>query len=233
MTKRALAGVVLPACLAWGCMTYDTRSDVSYDGPRVYSGTRLAASQAADQFMNLNLPWVMLFGIDLPFCLVADTLLLPWTIPEEIERREALRQSLQTADERPSVISIAPGTEPLTAARELFEECVERLQRYNPLLTDCFAHDARIFYHEGEPRMLTGAEYKPRIRAAVAEFQSRGEYVTWRRPRYLPLPDAERVRIEVDRSSSERGDLGKLELLVGPGPNGGWRIVELRGASWR
>jgi hypothetical protein len=181
--------------------------------------------------MNLNLPWVLLFGIDLPFCLVADTLLLYWTIPEEIERNEALRQALQTAEERKSVISVEAGTSPVAAAKQLFEACVERLQRYDPLFTECFSQDARIFYDEGEPRMLTGAEYKPRIRAAVAEFQSRGEFVTWRQPRYLP--EGERVRIEVERSSSERGELGRLTLLVAPTSDGGWRVVEMRGAAWR
>ena len=197
----------------------------------MYSGTRLAAAQAGDQFMNLNLPWVMLFGLDLPFCLVADTLLLPWTIPEEIERAEVLRQDLQTTEERGSVISVEAGTRPIAAAKQLFDACVERLHRYNPLLTDCFSQDARIFYDEGEPRMLTGAEYKPRIRAAIAEFQSRGEFVTWRRPRYVP--EGERVRIEVERSSSERGELGTLTLLVAPTPDSGWRIIEMRGARWR
>jgi uncharacterized protein YceK len=227
MTKSALALLLLLS----GCMTYDTRTDGGYDGPRVYSGTRLAASQAGDQFMNLNLPWVLLFGIDLPFCLVADTLLLYWTIPEEIERNEALRQAMQTAEERKSVISVEAGTSPVAAAKQLFETCVKRLQRYDPLFTDCFSQDARIFYDEGEPRMLTGAEYKPRIRAAVAEFQSRGEFVTWRQPRYLP--EGERVRIEVERSSSERGELGRLTLLVAPTSDGGWRVVEMRGAAWR
>lgn len=229
MRKRAL-GLVL--CLAaTGCMTWDTRSDPGYDGPRVYSGTRLAASQAGQQFMNLNLPWVLLFGLDLPLCMVADTLLLPWTIPEEVVRRETLEAQLQTSEERPSAVSLAPGTAPVAAAQQLFDECVERLERYNPLLTDCFAHDARIFYATGEPRLLTGQEFKPRIRAAIADFQRRGEFITWRRPRYVPAGD--NVRIEVQRSSSERGELGELVVLVGPGSDGGWRILEMRGTDWR
>ncbi len=214
-----------------GCMTWDTRSDAGYDGPRLYSGTRVAAAQAGDQFMNLNLPWVLLFTLDLPLCLVADTLLLPWTIPEEVERREALDQKLQTGNERPSVIRVGPDTPPLEAATELFEECVERLERYDPLLTDCFSQDARVFYEEGEPRMLTGAEFKTRVRRALADFQRLGEFVTWRKPAFHE--EGGRVRIDVDRSSSERGDLGRLSLVAARTADGGWRIVEVRGASWR
>ncbi len=227
MTKPALALLLLLS----GCMTYDTRTDGGYDGPRVYSGTRLAAAQAGDQFMNLNLPWVMLFGLDLPFCLVADTLLLPWTIPEEIERAKVLRQDLQTTDERGSVISVVAGTPPVAAAKQLFDACVERLHRYNPLLTDCFSQDARIFYDEGEPRMLSGSEYKKRVRAVLAEFQWHGDFVTWRDAQYAQ--EGDRVRIEVERSSSERGEAGHVTLWAAPGTDEGWRFVEVRGARWR
>jgi uncharacterized protein YceK len=230
MTKRAPA--LLFAALLCGCMTYDTRSDAAYDGPRIYSGTRLAASQVGHHFMNLNVPWVLIYGVDLPFSFVADTVLLPVTITEERRRRAELTEKLQTAEERPSVISVRPGTPPVDAAKMLFEACVQKLERYDPLLTDCFSTSARIHYDTGEPRILTGAQYKHRVRRALAVFQTRSEFVTWRHARYT-AEDAN-VRIEVDRSSSERGELGTLVLLAGPtGEDRGWRILEMLGATWR
>jgi len=230
------SSIVLVALLALavssgGCMTWDTRTDPGYDGPRIYSGTRLAAQQAGQQFWRLNLAWVLLFGIDIPLSFVADTLLLPVTIPEERERRATLAERMQMRDERPSPIAVAPGTHPVKAAKQLFEACVELLERYNPLLTDCFAQDARIFFDEGDPHMLTGAEYKERLRAAVAEFQQNSEFVTWRRARYAQ--EGDRVRIDVERSSSERGDSGEVTFWAARGEDEGWRFVELRGARWR
>jgi len=219
------------ALVSAGCMTWETRSDRGYDGPRIYSGTRLAARQAGQQFWRLNLAWVLIFGIDIPLSFVADTILLPLTIPEERARSAAESERMQIQDERPSPVKLAADTPPLEAAKQLFETCAKLLERYDPLLTDCFAIEARIFFDEGEPRMLSGAEYKQRVRAALADFQNNSDFVTWRGARYQQ--EADRVRIEVERSSSERGDTGHVTLWAARGEDEGWRFVEIRGARWR
>ena len=79
--------------------------------------------------------------------------------------------------------------------------------------------------------MLSGAEYKKRLRAVVAEFQQNGDFVTWRYARYAQ--DGDRVRIDVERSSSERGDTGHVTLWAAAGADQGWRFVEIRGGRWR
>ena len=229
--NRSVVLVSLLALASTGCMTWETRSDRGYDGPRVYSGTRLAAQQAGQQLLRFNLAWVLLFGIDIPLSFVADTILLPVTIPEERARRAAEAGRMQIRDERPSPITVPASTHPIDAAKRLFEECVRLLERHNPLLTDCFAQEARIFYDEGEPRMLSGSEYKKRLRAVLAEFQQNGDFVTWRHATYAQSGD--RVRIDVERSSSERGETGHVTLWAAPGTDEGWRFVEIRGARWR
>jgi len=226
-TLTTLAAVVL----ATGCMTIDTRSDRNYDGPRIYSGTRVAARQTGEAILEYQLGWLVLFGLDVPLSFVADTLLLPVTIGEERRRRSEQAERLQVGDERPPPVEIAAGSDPIAAAKRVFEACLGRLQRYNPLMTDCFSLEARVFYVEGTPTMLTGEEYRPRVRAQLAEMQARNEFFTWRDPEFAV--DGDRVRVDVQRASSERGDLGELSLWISPDARGAWRIVEVRGARWR
>ena len=74
---RAAGVWLLAACVGSGCMTIDTRRNVSYEGPRTFSGSRASLGYIGDGFLSLSIPLMLIFMVDLPFSLVADTLLLP------------------------------------------------------------------------------------------------------------------------------------------------------------
>ena len=82
---RVVRSLLVPL-LALGlsaCMTFDTRTNPGYGGPRVYSGVREDLALLRNAFLSLDLPLLFMFTLDLPLCLVADTALLPLTIAEE------------------------------------------------------------------------------------------------------------------------------------------------------
>lgn len=67
-----------------GCATFGTIDKASPGSPKVYSGTRLDVYAITDNGVALRRfpaapPRYPL--LDLPFCLVADTMLLPLTVP--------------------------------------------------------------------------------------------------------------------------------------------------------
>jgi len=77
----------VPAALLAGCATLETlqqESPRAWNGPersipRLYSGT-------AFDFVLLSFPNESFALLDLPFSLVADTLVLPWTIYTQLAR---------------------------------------------------------------------------------------------------------------------------------------------------
>jgi uncharacterized protein YceK len=92
----------LPTCVLCGllltaCMTVDTRRDDQYDGTRVYSGTLADLQLIGVSFMEGSYHWFLASLMDLPFSLLADTLLLPVTIPEEAARSARSRASRPSA----------------------------------------------------------------------------------------------------------------------------------------
>ena len=109
--KRSAPGVVLFASLTLGCGTIASRSMSSPEwDTTVYGGTCLDASMIG---IGVSAPFsgneggigflLLPFGlVDLPFSIVADTLILPWTIPEQFgSRREdfhALVAAIEAGD---------------------------------------------------------------------------------------------------------------------------------------
>jgi len=75
----------------------------------------------------------------------------------------------------------------------------------------------------GHPPMR-GSEYKPLLRDALSQDASAGEMIEWRDPDYSA--EGERVRVSVKRARSDNPSRVPVALLVGPGPDGGWRILE-------
>ena len=101
---RRIAPVVV--LLLAGCMTIMTRQEPDLS-PRVYGGTTIDLKCV----VSLEaLPWNGLCLLDLPFSLVADTLLLPLTIPE------------QSALNRKEGFIVAGAKGDMARARELIEE---------------------------------------------------------------------------------------------------------------
>jgi uncharacterized protein YceK len=215
-----------------GCMTLETRSNPSYDGSRVYSGTRVSGRSVALGVASLNIGLLLIYGLDLPFSFLADTVLLPLTLREERERRATHEEPLASGEEAPSVSLLIEGADPLVNARQLFAACDDLLRGLRPQLVDCYAVDARIHITDGdEVRELTGIEYKREILATM-EGNTSGHFVSLSDPIYIPEGD-HLVRITATRSSSFRRERAPIEWLVGPGPDGGWRILEETGPGWK
>lgn len=224
MRIRASVGVMLALALTSGpgCMTLDTQNDEGYDGPRTYSGVRKDLTILPDAFLNLSFPWMGIALVDFPFSFVADTVILPITIPREAERASKLAEEARVDTERPSVVKPADGEAPVDTAHRLFTECAKLLHAQDPHLADCYSVDAKIEITGGEP--MTGADYKPELRAGLARDASDGALVDWREPSFAS--EGERVRIGAKRASSTSPTRLPVMLLVGPCSDGAWRIVE-------
>jgi uncharacterized protein YceK len=203
-------------------MTLDTQLNEAYDGPQVYSGVRKDLEIMGPAFLNLSLGWVVITLFDLPFSFVADTVLLPVTIPRESGRSVERAERLQVETDRPALAHASPGEPPLDGARRLFDACRERLRRQEEGFSDCYAVDARVSLAGGQ--VLRGADYKRVVRQALSRQQATGVFVDWRDPVYAL--EGERVRVRASRRSTGEPAESALELVVARGSDGGWRIVE-------
>lgn len=221
MTRRALVALVA-ALAAPGCMTIDTQMDASYEGPNVYSGTRRDLKIWPNAFIDFNVPMFLLSTVDLPFSLVADTVMLPVTIPKDKERAAKETQETRVDVERAAVIQAHPGEEKLATARRLFTECAKRLRDHDSHFADCYSIDAKIEITDQEP--LRGADYMQKLRGQLDHWASSGETIEWRDPSFAE--DGERVRISAKRAVSTSGRRLPVSLVIGPGADGAWRIEE-------
>ncbi len=218
--RKLVAGLALVATS--GCMTLDTQLNPAYDGPQIYSGTRKDLEIFGPAFLNLSIGWMLIVLVDLPFSFVADTVLLPVTIPRESRRAEARAEELQVETNRPALASVRAGEAAVDGARRLFDACRDRLRRQEISLADCYAVDARIAPVGGAP--LSGAQYKLVLRAALQRHRATGVFVDWRDAKLAA--EGERVRVRATRRSSGEPAESPLELVIAAGPDGGWRIVE-------
>jgi uncharacterized protein YceK len=220
---RAARPLVAAAAIlaASGCMTLDTQFDKGYDGPHVYSGVRKDLAMIGPGFLSLQMGWVLFWTFDLPFSFVADTLLLPVTIPREAMRSEKRGEELQVQTNRPAPTHVVAGEAPADAAKRLFEACRDKLRRQQEAFADCYAVDARV---TAGGTAFTGADYKPLVREALDRDRGSGVFVDWRDPTYAV--EGERVRIHALRRSTGEPRESELVLVVAAGSDGGWRIVE-------
>jgi uncharacterized protein YceK len=215
-----------------GCMTLETRRNSAYDGPRIYSGTRVSARSVGFGVVSLNLGLLLIYGLDLPFSFLADTALLPLTIREERERRAAHEEAVLAGEEAPTVSLVIEGADPLVNARQLFTACDNLLRSLRSALVHCYSVDAHIRIVDGnEVRELKGIEYKREILAAL-DGNTAGHFVSLSEPIFIPEGE-DFVRITATRSSSFRRERAPIEWVVGPGPDGGWRILEETGPGWK
>ncbi len=203
-------------------MTIDTQTDEGYHGSRIYSGVRRDLSILPDAVLSFAIPWVGIALVDLPFSLVADTVILPITIPAEAERNRQIADDEQVATERPSLVTPQGGESPVATANRLFGECARLLKDQNPRLADCYSIDAKVEIVGAEP--MSGAQYKNALRQSLARAASDGVLVEWRGPTFAS--DGDRVRVAATRASSEDAARVPIALVVGPCPDGGWRILE-------
>jgi uncharacterized protein YceK len=225
MRARGWLGALLLAASA--CGTIDTRRDSTYEGERIYSGTRQDLRGLGVGFLNLNPLVLLIYLVDLPLSALADTALLPWSIPEESRRLEDSLERQRLDRDVPSPVPTRSGETPLAHARRLFERCKQLYEELSPRVTDCYAIDATLVSASGERR--TGAAFKEQLRAS---FSSSGglAWVTYQSPRYTEQGD--RVLVEAERPSSFSGHRPKVRLLIGRGDDGYWRILEETGIDW-
>ncbi len=228
VSPRPLAGLLALLLAAPGCMSLDTQLGRGYEGPYVYSGVRKDLGIMGPAFLHLSFGWVVLTAVDLPFSLVADTLLLPVSIRRDRERAKAIEARTQVETDRPALVHAKPGESPSDTARRLFDRCRDLLRRQDDQLTDCYGVDASVTL--AGDRGLRGSEYKLVIREAIAREQVEGISVDWREPVFET--EGERVRVRATRRSSQDADSSAIELVIGTGPDGGWRIVEEKSAGW-
>ncbi|MFQ5699807.1 MAG: hypothetical protein ACE5IL_16205 [Myxococcota bacterium] len=230
-TALALVGLAVS-----GCMTIQSRQQRSDESSPVYAGSRAALELVGGGFLNSNLPVMFIGLLDLPLSFLADTLLLPVTLPEEQERRAILAERERVDIERPSVIAIDATADPLEMARRLVEKCQKLMEHYDPALADCYSIRARVVIRRpfgklaGIPRELTGAEYKKILRRGLRRVSRAGDYFTWRNIRYAL--EGDRVRVTAERATSQHRENGPTSLLVGADAEGQWRIVEEESAGW-
>src|SRR5262245_21668915 len=98
-------------------MAIDTQTNKGYHGPYVYSGTRYDAGLLGNGLVDLNM-WTMMFALcDIPFSFLADTVMLPVTIPRDSARSEKHAEEAQIASERPGPVQPQAGEAPLATAQ--------------------------------------------------------------------------------------------------------------------
>ena len=222
------AAALLLALAASACMAIDTQTNKSYRGPLVYSGTRYDLEGAGNSFVDFNIGWLMFLLADLPFSFLADTVMLPYTIPKESARSQEHAEEIEVATERPSPVKPRAGEAPQATAERLFTACEKLVVAHDPHLTDCYSIDAQIQISGDTP--IRGADYKPLLREHLARSEAAYESVDWRDPQYQV--EGERVRITAVRGSSARKERAPIVLVVGPCSDGAWRILEEDSVGW-
>jgi len=221
------AALALLVC-APGCMSVDTQVSRGYEGPYIYSGVRKDLAMMGPAFLHLSMGQVLFSLIDLPFSLVADTLFLPVSIPRDAERAKGIEERTQVHHDRPALVHAEPGEAPADTARRLFDECRDLLRRQSPQVSDCYSVDASISIAGAQS--LRGSDHKLVVREAIKVHQEEGIFVDWRDPVFEL--EGERVRVRATRRSTREPAESALELVVGPCPDGGWRILEESSVGW-
>jgi uncharacterized protein YceK len=209
-------------------MSIDTQVSKGYEGPYVYSGVRKDLEIMGPAFLHLSFAWVLITLVDLPFSLVADTVLLPVSISRDSERAKVIEERTQVRTDRPALVRAKPDEAPVDTAKRLFHECRDLLRVQSDAVTDCYSIDASITIVGGAASR--GSEHKLAIREALAYHRDEAIFVDWRDPVFEP--EGERVRIRATRRSTREPAESELVLVVAPGPDGGWRIVEETSVGW-
>jgi len=220
----ALTGLV--ACGATGCMTVDTRVGKAYKGPPTYSGTRTSLAGIASSFYRFDIQGLIFFGSDLPASFLADTLILPVTIPEQFSYSDQVAEAIQVERDVPSVISPPAGETTLKTGQRFWDKCVALTAEMRNRLPDCYAVDAKVVVPDGSggTRELKGAEYKERLREILPELRNTTRSVTYIEPKFEV--EGDRVKIQAKRADSSALERTTVSFVVGPGADGEWRILE-------
>lgn len=124
----------------------------------------------------------------------------------------------------------AASPDAMESARRVFSSYVELAHAYDPRFADLYDDGARIrstrVHPDGrrEVAELTGREYKPLLRRGMPTLRMRGVKSLYTEVRYRMEGAA--VRVRGMRYSVIREHRSPFSLLVAPGSDDRWRIVE-------
>jgi hypothetical protein len=199
-----------------------------YEGPAVYSGARQSLNFAKLAFLQVN-PFLLALALgDSLISAVADTALLPVTIPEQLAQNASEREHARLDIDQPSVVSPIKGEEAMRTAKRLYQTCSNYVINVNPRVTDCYAIAAKIKIEGGEE--MTGAEYKERLREELAPLKGSGRFISLKEPKYEQVGN--NVRVEATRRDPDSAKKSTLVWVLGPGSDGQWRILEEEGVGF-
>jgi uncharacterized protein YceK len=210
-------------------MTLDTMNDRGYRGPWAYSGARADLRMISATFLGMSWPLTIFFLVDLPFSAVADTFLLPVTLPRERKRQAELDQVQRVDVEQPALVRAEPGEPPEETAERLLARCRGLSRALSDELVNCYSIGARIALRlaaepDGAARRLSGTQYKLELREALEQLRYQGDSIDWIDPEFEREGDA--VRVTATRTSANSPVTYPQRLLLGPCSDGGWRILE-------
>jgi hypothetical protein len=83
---------------------------------------------------------------------------------------------------------------------------------------------------DAEPRGLADGAYKLELREALAGQRYVGDVVDWSEPVFER--ESGGVRVTATRTTARSPVTHRQSWLVGPGADGGWRILEEDGFGW-
>ena len=228
-TFRSSRAIAALASVLFACSTFDTQTNAGYKGAPAYSGTRQVSRSLGSLFANFSqigeLIPITFNLLDLPLSLVADTLLLPVTIPAQLRYSAEQERSARIDIEQPSVSVGARNAPPLRQAARLFEECSSLVSNFKERYVDCYSISADITVENASGvRTLKGIAYKDEIRAFLEPQRGTVRFIRYIDPQYEI--EGKRVRIRATRIDSKDSSRIPIELVVAEGADGGWRIVE-------
>ncbi len=235
MHRPALVlAAVLSLTLGSGCQTIETYENPDYEGSPIYSGTRKDLSYMGQGLLNFSTGIFLLGLADLPLSFVADTFVLPSTIPKSRARVGVRTDKPRVDREVDSPVQFGENdTDPKQIATRLFEVCSERTEKLVPEITDCYSIDARIELREQTRdtiEVISGAEYKTRIRESLPRIRHLGDFITYRNIEYLVQGEA--VRVTAERATAFSPNRVPVSFMIARCADGQWRIVEESGPGW-
>ncbi|HYL04591.1 MAG TPA: hypothetical protein VE075_01025 [Thermoanaerobaculia bacterium] len=137
-----------------------------------------------------------------------------------------------------AALAAAPAAAPAAAtgaarktAETLFNRYIDLEHAFDPALVDLYADEAHIQSRvivPGRPptvRNWSGAQYKDLLRRALAKAKEKRQDLNF----YTAvsyLREGSKVRIKAMRYAELQKAVSPVELLVGPGASGSWRIFE-------
>lgn len=211
---RAIAPLALASLLS-ACSTLGSLISSDYQGLAIYGGVYDNARSMRREASESDIDGMVALAIDFPFSLVADTVLLPLTIPMQLRASDG-----QAAQAPAETGRWAPSAE---GARAFVESCFALAREFDARYVDCYGDDSRISYRGARDADLSGAEFRDLLKRSLPAAKLRGDRSIFRDLRIEPEGSSFRVR--ATRYSELYAYESPWEALVGADSTGAWRIL--------